>query len=74
MKSAVVGSDRSFNCQADSMRERCVMILSFLFRCHSNKQVNNPTTHEGGIGERPEVAYHILHTVSLGLLSMMMEG
>uniref|UniRef100_A0A8C6X931 Dpy-19 like 4 n=1 Tax=Naja naja TaxID=35670 RepID=A0A8C6X931_NAJNA len=28
----------------------------------------------GGIGERPEVAYHILHTVSLGLLSMMMEG
>uniref|UniRef100_A0A670Y9X1 Dpy-19 like 4 n=1 Tax=Pseudonaja textilis TaxID=8673 RepID=A0A670Y9X1_PSETE len=44
------------------------------FRKMSNKQVNEPTTHEGGIGERPEVAYHILHTVSLGLLSMMMEG
>ncbi|KAG8147597.1 hypothetical protein E2320_022703, partial [Naja naja] len=44
------------------------------FRKMSNKQVNKPTTHEGGIGERPEVAYHILHTVSLGLLSMMMEG
>lgn len=29
MKSAVVGSDGSFNCQADSMRERGVMIPSF---------------------------------------------
>lgn len=57
------------------MRERSMMkYVFFLFQCHSNKQVNEPTTHEGGIGERPEVAYHILHTVSLGLLSMMMEG
>ncbi|KAL7984175.1 hypothetical protein Chor_002745 [Crotalus horridus] len=44
------------------------------FRRMGNKQVNDPTTHEGRIGERPEVAYHILHTVTLGLLSMMMEG
>ncbi|KAM6454680.1 putative C-mannosyltransferase DPY19L4 isoform 6-T6 [Liasis olivaceus] len=44
------------------------------FRRMGSKQVNESTTHEGGIGERPEVAYHILHTVSLGLLSMMMEG
>ncbi|XP_072855233.2 putative C-mannosyltransferase DPY19L4 [Pogona vitticeps] len=32
-------------------------------------------TLEGGrVGERPEVVYHILHTVSLGLLAMTMEG
>ncbi|KAJ7337970.1 hypothetical protein JRQ81_010496 [Phrynocephalus forsythii] len=41
----------------------------------SGKPVDGTTTLEGGrIGERPEVVYHVLHTVSLGLLAMTMEG
>ncbi|XP_053251582.1 probable C-mannosyltransferase DPY19L4 isoform X1 [Podarcis raffonei] len=41
----------------------------------SGEPVNDTAKLEGGrIGERPEVVYHVLHTLSLGLLAMMMEG
>uniref|UniRef100_A0A670ICX9 Dpy-19 like 4 n=1 Tax=Podarcis muralis TaxID=64176 RepID=A0A670ICX9_PODMU len=45
------------------------------FRRISGEPVNDTAKLEGGrIGERPEVVYHVLHTLSLGLLAMMMEG
>ncbi|XP_066480053.1 probable C-mannosyltransferase DPY19L4 isoform X3 [Tiliqua scincoides] len=44
-------------------------------RCQSGEPANEKTTLEcGRIGERPEVVYHVFHTISLGLLAMMMEG
>ncbi|XP_061459210.1 probable C-mannosyltransferase DPY19L4 isoform X4 [Rhineura floridana] len=46
-----------------------------IFRRISGEPVNNTAKLEGRrIGERPEVVYHVLHTLSLGLLAMMMEG
>ncbi|XP_042319951.1 probable C-mannosyltransferase DPY19L4 isoform X2 [Sceloporus undulatus] len=46
-----------------------------IFKRISGKPVSETTALGGGrIGERPEVAYHVLHTISLGLLAMMMEG
>lgn len=44
-------------------------------RCQSGEPTNDTITLGcGRIGEKPEVVYHVFHTISLGLLAMMMEG
>ncbi|XP_062987028.1 probable C-mannosyltransferase DPY19L4 [Elgaria multicarinata webbii] len=51
-----------------------VSVGQAIFRRITGKPVSEtPTLESGRIGERPEVVYHVLHTVSLGLLAMMME-
>ncbi|XP_077207988.1 putative C-mannosyltransferase DPY19L4 [Paroedura picta] len=46
-----------------------------VFRRTSGEPVSETSSLESGrIGERPEVVYHVLHTISLGSLTMMMEG
>ncbi|XP_073186657.1 probable C-mannosyltransferase DPY19L4 isoform X3 [Lepidochelys kempii] len=32
------------------------------------------TLDDGRIGERPEIAYHVIHTILMGSLAMMLEG
>lgn len=32
------------------------------------------TLEDGQIGERPEIIYHVIHTVLLGSLAMIIEG
>uniref|UniRef100_A0A8D2KXX2 Dpy-19 like 4 n=2 Tax=Varanus komodoensis TaxID=61221 RepID=A0A8D2KXX2_VARKO len=51
-----------------------VSVGQAVFRRTIGKPVSETTVLESGrIGERPEVVYHVLHTISLGLLAMMME-
>uniref|UniRef100_A0ACB8FFI3 Uncharacterized protein n=1 Tax=Sphaerodactylus townsendi TaxID=933632 RepID=A0ACB8FFI3_9SAUR len=46
-----------------------------IFSRSSSELISESSTLENGrIGERPEVVYHVLHTISLGSLTMMMEG
>lgn len=32
------------------------------------------TLEDGRIGERPEIIYHVIHTILLGSLAMVIEG
>lgn len=51
------------------------MTVPLFFRCQSGEPTNDTITLGcGRIGEKPEVVYHVFHTISLGLLAMMMEG
>ncbi|KAH0617556.1 hypothetical protein JD844_015937 [Phrynosoma platyrhinos] len=62
-------------CQANSVNWRSNSCIFFPSKCQSGKPISDTTAlGDGRIGERPEVAYHVLHTISLGLLAMMMEG
>lgn len=41
----------------------------------SDKSLKETVTLEDGrIGERPEIIYHVIHTILLGSLAMIIEG
>ncbi|ERE85298.1 putative protein dpy-19 [Cricetulus griseus] len=43
-------------------------------RINGKSQKETVTLEDGRIGERPEIIYHVIHTLILGSLSMLMEG
>jgi hypothetical protein len=46
-----------------------------MFPLYSGKSKKETVTLEDGrIGERPEIIYHVIHTLLLGSLAMLMEG
>ncbi|XP_024899114.1 probable C-mannosyltransferase DPY19L4 isoform X4 [Pteropus alecto] len=58
-----------------------VLIICFLsmmqviFRRNNGKSLKETVTLEDGrIGERPEIIYHVIHTILLGSLAMVIEG
>nr|XP_060631602.1 probable C-mannosyltransferase DPY19L4 isoform X1 [Anolis sagrei ordinatus] len=52
-----------------------VSVGQAIFKRMGGQPVGETTTFKvGRIGERPEVVYHVLHSISLGLLAVMMEG
>ncbi|XP_065758725.1 probable C-mannosyltransferase DPY19L4 isoform X1 [Muntiacus reevesi] len=58
-----------------------VLIICFLsmiqviFRRINDKSLKETVTLEDGrIGERPEIIYHVIHTILLGSLAMIIEG
>uniref|UniRef100_A0A2K6SC85 Dpy-19 like 4 n=1 Tax=Saimiri boliviensis boliviensis TaxID=39432 RepID=A0A2K6SC85_SAIBB len=52
-----------------------ICLLSMLFSFCSGKSLKETVTLEDGrIGERPEIIYHVIHTILLGSLAMVIEG
>ncbi|XP_037058296.1 probable C-mannosyltransferase DPY19L4 isoform X3 [Peromyscus leucopus] len=43
-------------------------------RMNGKSQKETVTLEDGRIGERPEIIYHVIHTLILGSLAMLMEG
>ncbi|XP_063582375.1 probable C-mannosyltransferase DPY19L4 isoform X7 [Pongo abelii] len=50
-------------------------MLQVIFRRINGKSLKETVTLEDGrIGERPEIIYHVIHTILLGSLAMVIEG
>nr|XP_019568925.1 PREDICTED: probable C-mannosyltransferase DPY19L4 isoform X9 [Rhinolophus sinicus] len=50
-------------------------IMQVIFRRINDKSLKKTVTLEDGqIGERPEIIYHVIHTILLGSLAMVIEG
>uniref|UniRef100_F1RY53 Dpy-19 like 4 n=1 Tax=Sus scrofa TaxID=9823 RepID=F1RY53_PIG len=50
-------------------------MIQVIFRRISGKSLKETITLEDGrIGERPEIIYHVIHTILLGSLAMVIEG
>ncbi|XP_054354676.2 probable C-mannosyltransferase DPY19L4 isoform X6 [Pongo pygmaeus] len=50
-------------------------MLQVIFRRINGKSLKETITLEDGrIGERPEIIYHVIHTILLGSLAMVIEG
>ncbi|XP_032981784.1 probable C-mannosyltransferase DPY19L4 isoform X5 [Rhinolophus ferrumequinum] len=50
-------------------------IMQVIFRRINDKSLKKAVTLEDGrIGERPEIIYHVIHTILLGSLAMVIEG
>ncbi|XP_074843027.1 putative C-mannosyltransferase DPY19L4 isoform X3 [Carettochelys insculpta] len=50
------------------------VIQVILRRIRGKPLKENTTLDDGRIGERPEVAYHVIHTMLMGSLAMMLES
>ncbi|XP_036615260.1 probable C-mannosyltransferase DPY19L4 isoform X1 [Trichosurus vulpecula] len=50
-------------------------VIQVIFRRINGKPLKEIVTLEDGrIGERPEIVYHVIHTILLGSLAMVLEG
>nr|XP_014434487.1 probable C-mannosyltransferase DPY19L4 isoform X3 [Pelodiscus sinensis] len=49
-------------------------VTQVIFRRIRGEPLKEKITFDGQIGERPEIAYHVIHTLLMGSLAMMLEG
>lgn len=47
---------------------------TFLFFSGKKSLKETITLEDGRIGERPEITYHVIHTILLGSLALIIEG
>ncbi|XP_029332159.1 probable C-mannosyltransferase DPY19L4 isoform X2 [Mus caroli] len=54
----------------------CLLSMTQVFfrRMSGKSKKETVTLEDGRIGERPEIIYHVIHTLLLGSLAMLMEG
>uniref|UniRef100_H0WJ72 Dpy-19 like 4 n=1 Tax=Otolemur garnettii TaxID=30611 RepID=H0WJ72_OTOGA len=50
------------------------MMQAIFRRINGNSPKETATLEDGRIGERPEITYHVIHTILLGSLAMVIEG